>query len=241
MRLVATIEPATGEWTFPETAEGEVVEVEVDPTTRLNDGVRQAADAAGLRGSEAQWRPVCFLRDRAAPHGAFVGLPPFVVAEDGQALWLEAAKDQVTFADLERTKESGFFEGDPYGLFVKQFLGGDGGIPLWEDFLNWLAAIVSAGQFVAWLRSKYRNYVERGARTPYAFLDLVTSRDEWRRQDLQRLLDLTYQQAIDLLESMGYESDDVARLKWVKSHDPERSALRRQIRREQLHDETGDT
>jgi hypothetical protein len=241
MRLIATVqEDSGGQWTFPETAQGEVVEVTVEPATLLNKGVRRAAKAAGLKGPHVEWRPVCFLLDRDAPHGPFVGLPRFVVANDGQALWVEAAKDKVTFADLERTKEAGYFEGDPYGLFLMRFTGGDGVIPSWEDFLNWLAAIAAAGQVLGWLRSKYRHYMERWARTPYAFLGLVTTRDAWRRQALQELLALTDQEAIDLLESMGYESDDVARLNWVKSHDPERAALRKQIRREQLHDESDD-
>lgn len=237
MELVAYVDREGAGWPPAEHAIGERVVITVTPDTLLNDAVARAVAAAGGDAVEPIYYWVHFLRDRHARAPEYVALPRIVVTEDGQALWTEAAKDLVTFADLIRARDAGFLQGDPLGLFLEQPMYGDGILGNWLDLFEWLGAIGGTAKFLAWLKARYSKWEARGARSPFAFLDMVLIRDEWAWKDLARLLGLSESEAIDLLEMFGYEPVDVIRSRWRVSTDPERSALRQRLLRDQLHRE----
>lgn len=73
--------------------------------------------------------------------------------------------------------------------------------------LKWLEEFLflgGVGWFVGFLRKHYPHWKDRGASTPFAFLDLVVAREEWDRRQLSQLLGLSEQEAMELLTSMGF-------------------------------------
>lgn len=210
--------------------------IDVEPTTRLEDAAVRCVDAARPEiPIEARHYWIHFLRDSQDPKPEYLPMPRAVVADDGELLWTEDARDRVTIADVIRTREAGLFDGDPLGVWLEAPMYGDGFIPDWLDFFEWLAAIGGTAQLVAFLKDRHKRWQARGARTPYAFLDIVLTRDEWNRRDVSQLLGLSGPEASDLLESFGFEpaADDDDR--WTLSKDAKRSALRKRILEEQLH------
>jgi len=221
----------------PTHAPGEPIIIEVRPETLVRDATKEALRAARVRLREPHFSTV-FVRDASQPNPELVPFPRVAIAEDGQFIWTEGAMERVRFVDLERARERGFFTGDPYGVFLERPLYGDGVIPGWDEFLTWLlefAFIAGVQQFMAVMRRRYRQWRDRGARSPYAFLDLVVARDEWNRNDLSTLLGLDEQEAIELLSSLGFEPRDETPDIWVPSPNRDRSELRRKIIEDYLH------
>jgi hypothetical protein len=58
-----------------------------------------------------------------------VPFPAVVIDDNGEFVWTEGARGQMTFADLERARDRGYFTGDPRGIFLEKPIGGDGLIP----------------------------------------------------------------------------------------------------------------
>jgi hypothetical protein len=244
VKFVAYIDREGTTWAPLERAPGDPIVIEVHPDIRFEDAVSEALRAAGIDVEEFFFCPH-FLRSADEPNPEIVPYPMAVVAEDGEFLWTEGARDRMTLSDLQRAREAGFFTGDPRGVFLDRLMGFDGVIPGWDEFFKWLlefAFLGGVGQFVAFLRRKYKRWQDRGATSPYAFLDIVVARDEWDRRDLSQLLGLNEQEATDLLTSMGFGAagDDPDR--WTPSPDPNISALRRKIiedylRRRHVHED----
>lgn len=123
----------------------------------------------------------------------------------GELVWTEGGRHLITIGDIQRAKDEGFFEGDPTGVFLEGPFFGEAP-PGWVDLLNWLSAIGSGvsgiALLTAFIRRRYEQWKGRGAVTPFAFLDLIVARDEWKQEHLARLLGVTDQEASDLLTSM---------------------------------------
>jgi hypothetical protein len=236
MRFVAIVYMEVSGWPSPERATGKRIEIEVAGDTRLEE---VAERCVGIAGSSLQipgrYYYMYFLRNSQAAESEYVEMPRAFVAEDGQLLWTEGAKDRITIADALRTRDAGFLDADPLGMWLEPPTYGDGIIPDWLAFFDWLGAIVGTAQFLAFLKATYKRWQDRGARTPYAFLDLVLARDEWSRRDLRQLLGLNDTEASELLHSLGFECAGEDENRWTVSTDPNRSALRNRILREQLH------
>jgi hypothetical protein len=153
----------------------------------------------------------------------------------GELIWSEGGRHLVTIGDIQRAKDEGLFEGDPTAVFLEGPFFGEAP-PGWIDLLDWLSAIGPAvsgvALLVAFIRRRYEQWKGRGAVTPFAFLDLVVARDEWKQEHLARLLGVSDQEASDLLTSMGFVPVGD---QWKTTQDPKASGLRRKIIEEYLH------
>jgi hypothetical protein len=239
VELVAIVDLEGNQWVSPPLPVGKRVVIDVDEDTLLEEAVVRAVKATGtvrpFEDVDPRYYWVHYLRDADNPDAGYLGTPSAVVAKDGEILWMEGAKDRVTIGDVVRAKQVGLFDGDPLGVWLEKPLGGDGIPPDWTDFFNWLGAIGGAVGLFDLLKSLYTRWQERGARSPYAFLDVVLSREEWNRRDLSQLLGLSAKEATDLLDSFGYDASDIDPEFFRLSPDPERSAIRRKILEDQLH------
>jgi hypothetical protein len=240
MKLIAYVDREGGSHGWPPAgpAAGIRLEMDVDPEAPFDEIAREVVLAAGFDPAQFYYWPHFLL---SASGEDLVNFPSAVVAADGQILWSEGARNLITFADLQRTRDTGLFEGDPYAIYLEQPMYGDSMIPNWLNLFEWLAAIGGSAQLLSWLKAHYTKWEVRGARTPFAFLDLVLTRQEWVWKDLAQLLDLSEDETLDLLEIFGYEPVDVIRSRWRVSDDPKRLALRRQLLRDQLHRDDEDT
>ncbi len=244
MRFVVYLDREGTKWPPPEHAPGEPVIIDTDPGNRLDDVAvqaiktmpRQLQGLYQIAGGGPYFSPVA-LRDAKAPNPELLPFPRVVIDENGEFLWTDGARDRVILADIQRTHDAGFFEGDPGGVFLERPMFGEA--PLgWDDFLQWLiefAFLFGVGEFVAFIRRKYEHWRNRGAATPFAFLDIVVAREEWDRQQLSQLLGLTEQEASELLTSMGFEPSQSDPNQWAASDNPETSALRKKIIHDFLH------
>jgi hypothetical protein len=236
MKFIAIVYMEVAGWPSPKRATGNRVEIEVEGTTRLEEAAERCVDLAGstlqIPGRHYYMH---FLRNSETAEPEYVEIPRAFVAEDGELLWTEGAKDRITIADAIRTRDAGLLDADPLGMWLEPPTYGDGIIPDWQNFFEWLAALGTAAQFLAFLRNRYRRWQSRGARTPYALLDLVLARDEWLRGDVGRLLGLNDTEASELLESLGFEPTEVDPNRWTLSRDRNKTYLRRRILEDQLH------
>jgi hypothetical protein len=232
-------------WPPPEHAPGEPIIIDVERETPFGDAV-----AAGLRAAGQDVEALYYI-DGSGPHywaqslenttdsqPRLVAFPRVVITADGQLLWMWGARDTATFSDFERARDAGYFEGDPYGVFLERPMYGDGVIPGWEELFEWLAqaAVGGAGTvLVGLLRKHYRRWRERGATTAYAYLDIVLARSEWRRDELARLLGLSAEEGRDLLQSFGFRPEEDDTELWRPSNDPDASELRKKILHDFMH------
>ena len=193
------------------------ISLDAKPADTLRSLINRAVEEVGRDPSQSYFFPL-FLLDARESGSSFVPGPRAVIAEDGEFLWSEGAFDRITVADLERAQQRGFFGGDPHGLFLELPAYGDGIPSGWEELFAWLNAIggvasiaTAVVMFTSVLRARYRQWQKRGARTPYAFLDIVLARREWRPDELRQPLGLSEAEATDLLESLGYTDQKEAR------------------------------
>jgi hypothetical protein len=219
--------------------------LEVDPSARLDAVAAAAIDRRGphLRtlyyygGTGPVYSPVA-LRDASRRPPELIPFPGAVPDESGELVWTEGARNRVTIADLQRAREQGLFNGDPAGVFLERPMYGEAP-PGWQEFFSWLAdlggVLSLAGMLLAVVRRVWNHWKERGAVTPFAFLDLVLSRDRWDEQHLSRLLSLSDKETADLLTSLGYVKSKEARGVWVTSDDLNQSELRRRVIEDYLH------
>jgi hypothetical protein len=254
VKFVVYIDREGSGWPPPERPPGEHGTAEVTRETPFGVAVAEAlrdarADSDGLyyfEGKGPYYSPR-LLRDASDPDSGLVAFPRVAITSYRQLLWTWGARDVATFADYERSRDAGFFEGDPYGVFLERPMYGDGIIPGWEELVLWLqegAVVGAVGWLISFLRKHGARYEKRGAVAPSAFLDIIWLRDEWELSDLCALFELDEEEASKLLESQGYEPRDaVGRHHWRVSTDPEATALRRRIRHDFLHyadeDQTG--
>jgi uncharacterized membrane protein YhaH (DUF805 family) len=249
MRFVVYLDREGTVGASPKHPPGEPVILEVAPETRLDDATAQAVRKAGrhvkalyyIAGKGPIYWPVS-LRDADEPTPELMPFPRAVIDRDGQIIWTEGGRGRVTLMDLERTRDMGYFAGDPRGIFLERPMTGEG-VPGWEDFLQWLEEFAFLGGvawFVHFVRSHFQRWKDRGASTPFAFLDLVVARDQWDRQQLSQLLGLSEQEARELLMSLGFQPGTETSDKWTASDDPEASALRKKILHDYLHHERHD-
>jgi hypothetical protein len=145
---------------------------------------------------------------------------------------MEGAKDRVTIGDL-RTRDAGLLDADPLAVWLEFPSGGDGLIPTWAEFIHDLIQTGVAAAAVAVIRGAYKRWQDRGARSPYGFIDLVFAREEWSRTDLAQLLGLNEPETTDLLEAFGFEPTKKDPNLWRVSKDKKRTKLRRKLRREE--------
>jgi hypothetical protein len=218
---------------------GERVVVKVNEDTLLEDAVIRSVKATGtvpmFQKVDPSFYWVHYLRDADNPDAGYLPMPDAVVAKDGRILWSEGAKSRIAIGDVIRAKEADLFDGDPLGLWLERPLTGDGIPPDWSDFFNWLGAVGGVVGLFDLLKSLYTRWQDRGARSPYAFLDIVLSRKQWNRRELRQLLGLSEEEASDLLDSFGYDTSSSDPETFRVSADPNRSDVRRLILEEQLH------
>jgi hypothetical protein len=232
------------EWPPREQPPGESVRVDVTPETTFGDAVAKALRAAGddvwdLYSYGADQGPIYWptlLREATDPGSGLLPFPKVAIAGDGQFIWTWGARERATFADYVRARDANYFEGDPYGVFLARPMYGDGVIPGWEELIRWLeeAAVVGmAAWLTSFIRTHFARWRDRGASTPYAFLDIVLAREAWDRADLSQVLGISEREAVDLLTSLGFEPiDQVGRSRWIVSDDPGATALRKRILRD---------
>ncbi len=211
---------------------------EAQPSDRIRELADRAVLELGLNPEEDFFR-ICFLEEAGdkAPRGLIRRLRA-LIAEDGEFLWPEGAMDQITVADLERSRRLGFFMGDPHALLLEPPMGFDGVFPGWEDLLAWLMEGVVVGvaaKFITVVRGRFLRWRDRGARTPYAFLDVVLAREEWSGQELGQLLGLNEAEVDDLLGSLGFDVIDQEARRFVLSSDPAKHVLRKGLIEDWLH------
>lgn len=247
MRFVVYIDREGSPWPPRERVPSESVSVEVTPRTAFGDAVAEALQAAGedvralyyYPGHEPPVYWPYMLRDARNPESELLRFPQVAISEDGQFLWTWGARDQATFADYVRAREAGFFEGDPYGVFLERPMYGDGLIPGWEELIQWLqegAVVGMAAWLISFFRRHFSRWEERGATTPVAFIDIVVARKEWDRAQLSQLLGIQEEEAATFLTELGYVPiDAVGRTRWVWSDDPDKAALRKHILRDFMH------
>lgn len=139
MRLVVYVDREGTRWPPPKNPPGEPVVLDVGADTRLDDAAAQALRTVGrdvealyyFAGKGPIYEPVS-LRDADDPTPELIPFPRVIVGGDGEFLWTEGARNRVTLADLERTRDAGYFDGDPSGIFLERPMYGEG-IPGWED------------------------------------------------------------------------------------------------------------
>lgn len=250
MEFVVYVDREGSMWPPPERPPGDPVITNVQRDSRFGDAIAAALRSAGpdvegsyyFNGSGPHYVPRS-LRDSNQPHLGFADFPRVVITEDGQLLWMQGAKEDATFEDFERAREAGYFDGDPYGVFLERPMYGDGIIPGWEEVIGWLAEAAvgaTASVLVALLRKHYRRWRDRGATTPYAYLDIVLARDSWNKGEFARFFGLSGKETTDLLTSLGFRPDDDGSDIWSVSPDPDDSQLRKKILHDFLHRPTDD-
>jgi len=228
-----------------ETAPGDPIILEVAASSRLDDVAAEAIRTGGRRfrglyyyGSGGPYYSAVSLRDASRRPPELTAFPRVVPDESGELLWAEGARSRVTIADLQRAKAEGFFSGDPLGVFLERPMYGEAP-PGWHELISWLAdigGVLSLGRMLlAVVRKMWEHWKDRGAVTPFAFLDLIPARKQWDEQHLRRLLGLSAEEASDLLTSLGYVEPEDGSGIWVVSDDPDRSELRRRIIEDYLH------
>ena len=245
MQFVVYVDEEGSGWPPRETAPGDPIILEVEPNTRLDDVAAEAISTGGRRlrdlyhyGGEGPYYWPRSLRDASRRPPELTAFPRVVPDELGELLWTEGARSRVTIADLQRARAEGFFSGDPAGVFLERPMYGEAP-PGWHDLMSWLAdvgGVVSlAAMLLAVVRKGWEHWKDRGAVTPFAFLDLVPAREQWEERHLSQLLGLSAEETSDLLTSLGYvKSEDTGEI-WVVSDNPDRSELRRRIIEDYLH------
>jgi hypothetical protein len=245
LQFVVYLDEEGSGWQPRKKTSGEPIILKVDPARRLDDVAAEAIGKAGDRFRDLYYYggqgPIYWpraLRDASQRPPELMTFPWALPDESGELLWSEGARSRVTIADLQRAKAEGFFKGDPTGVFMVSPMGGEAP-PGWHEFMSWLAdvgGVVSlATVLLTVVRKAWTHWKDRGAVSPFGFLDVVTVRDQWDERHLARLLRLSSEQTADLLTSLSYvltnETDGV----WVLSDDPDRSGLRRRIIEDYLH------
>jgi hypothetical protein len=145
MRFTVYIDREGSMWPPPKRAPGEPIIVDVEPDTSFGEAVAAALRAGGsdvhslyyVEDSGPHYSAHS-LRDSAEPNPELVAFPRVVIASDGQLLWMWGARDLATFSDFMRARDAGYFDGDPYGVFLERPMYGDGVIPGWEELFEWL-------------------------------------------------------------------------------------------------------
>lgn len=244
MRFVVYLDEEGSGWPPRKTAPGDPIILEVDPETRLDDMAAEAISAGGRHfrdlyyyGGEGPYYWPGSLRDASRRPPQLTAFPPVVPDESGELLWTQGARSRVKIADLYRAKQEGFFNGDPTGVFLERPMYGEAP-PGWHEFMSWLADVGAASlaaMLLAVVRMAWEHWKDRGAITPFAFLDLVPAREQWDERHLSTLLGLSAKATSDLLTSLGYVRSEDASEIWVVSDDPDRSELRRRIIEDYLH------
>jgi len=177
------------------------------------------------------------VRDSGAEPPELIPFPRMVPDPNGEAIWTGGGRSQITVGDLARARERGFFDGDPTALFLEPPVYGGEALPGWEELFHWLGQLgkgVTVALFVAVIRSGYEHWRSRGAFTPFVFLDLVVSRQEWDVGELAQLLRISDKEERDLLISIGFE-ESTEPGHWTTSSDPKASELRKKIIEDYLH------
>lgn len=245
MKFVVYLDAEGTTWPEPTHAPGVPTVLDVDPETKFEDAAREAIKVAGREMSSryaiADGGPYFWamgLRDASVEPPELVRFARVAIDADGEFLWTEGARDRMTLADLRRAQESGFYEGDPGGVFLERPMFGEAP-PGWEDFLQWIAdfagVIAAVSAFVGFVRRQLERWKSRGANTPFDFLDLVVGRDEWKLDQLCELLRLDANEGSDLLAMLGFEADTDDPNHWRAQSDPGRSTLRGRIIYDWLH------
>jgi hypothetical protein len=245
VRFVVYLDPEGTTWPPPTHPPGPPVILEADPEATLEEVASEAIRTSG----EEMYRHYFFadsgphywlegLSDAAADEPDLVPFPRVVIDANGEFLWSEGARSRITLADLQRSRDAGFYEGDPGGIFLERPMFGEAP-PGWEDFLQWISQFASAIGgvigFVALVRKGLDHLRNRGAATPYAYLDIVVGREEWNRDQLRQLLRLDEKEVVELLETLGFVPDPTEPKKWRAQPDPGRSTLRGKIIHDWLH------
>jgi len=245
LQFVVYLDEEGSGWPPRETAPGDPIILEVDPATRLDDAAAEAVGKAGghvrdlyYYGGEGPIYWPELLRDASRRPPELTAFPRVVPDESGELLWTDGARSRVKIADLQRARQEGFFHGDPTGIFLERPMYGEAP-PGWHDLMSWLAdvggVISLALMLLAVVRKGWEYWKDRGAVTPFAFLDLVPAREQWDERHLSQLLELSTEETSDLLTSLGYVKLKDAKGVWVVSDDPNRSELRRRIIEDYLH------
>lgn len=169
--------------------------------------------------------------------------PPIVlVGNDESFFWPSWDYDNVSIADLGRTRRHGFFHGDPYALLFDTRPYGNGALVSIEEVLQWLALLggASAGAAVMQagarrlrdlLRVHFPRWFNKGAKSPPQFFFAVLSRRSWTLDSLAAYLSLSHRQIRLLLETLGYLEKNGL---FERSENAEHSALRNEIIRRYL-------
>jgi hypothetical protein len=231
--------PAAGEW--PQMEPRRRVIVDVNATALLDSAATEAVTRFGpavqrVYRAQDDGRPIYMaigIDDAAAERPSLVRFPSVVPDENGEAWFTEGARHKITLADLARARSRGFFNGDPNGIFLEppQFMGE--ALPGWIELFHWLennaAGSVLVAGFVALVKRGYGRWRDRGAYTPFAFLDLLTARTEWSQRELEALLGLSPDDARELLKCFGFAQSDDNDDRWLVSADPTSTDLRRRV------------
>ncbi len=224
---------------MPETATGRRVEFEVQPETRLEDAITESIRRARAARTDRAFYWAHFLKDASDPNPEYVGMPRLVLDENGEAIWTEGAKDRVTFADLVRARDAGYFDGDPFGVWLEAPTGGNGVIPDLLDLFDWLEGLGVAG-LLAVLKGGY----ERGDAEAHVRRTRSSMWSSFERNGTSRNSDnfsgWNDERHGDLLDSFGYEPVEGEADTYRVSSDPNRTEIRRRILKEQLHRDPDD-
>ncbi len=169
-------------WPPRETAPGEPILVEAQPEDLVDAVAEKVLTQAGqqmrdlyyLAGEGPFFSPVS-LKDATQRPAKLVSFPKYVPDQTGELLWTTGARNRVTLADLQRARERGFFRGDPSGIFLERPMFGEAP-PGWHELISWLSDIGGVLGLAALLgsvvKSGWQHWKDRGAVTPFAFLDL---------------------------------------------------------------------
>jgi hypothetical protein len=223
----------TGQWKTPDVTSLPSVAV----TARLEEPLREIAlralDQADIE-LDRQW--IWLVAPPDDRNRQFMTGIPAVIADDGGLHWiLGEAPDRVTLAELQRTSDAGLFAFDPNAICVERLVGANGILPGWEEFFGWLSehtadAIIGVAvvSLIRRLKQLVPRWQRRGARTPYAFIDVVPVRSQWRLEELAQLLSVDQEEARDLLETLGFVLNADSGY-YEASTDPQVGELRRRI------------
>jgi hypothetical protein len=239
MRFVIFLETEVHDWPGPKTAPSEGIAVDVEPETKLDEAAAEAVSRAPrdvrnfyhAGGSSRIFYFPAGIRDMSVQPPELMPFPSALPDATGELVWT-AGGHLITIGDLQRAKDEGLFDGDPTGMFLEGPFFGEAP-PGWLDLIDWLTTLGPiAVLLIAFVRRRFEKWKNRGAVTPFAFLDLVVARDEWKQEHLARLLGITDQETSDLLGSMGFVQVDA---RWKTTEDPTASELRRKIIEDYLH------